>query len=81
MLKQDPQNVSANFNLGVFYWQGNRQDLKAAANQFKTVIKLTQNDQQKQHAAFLQATDNLAAIQKQAATQGIALDATGTLVP
>jgi len=81
VLKQDPQNVSANFNLGVFYWQGNRQDLKAAANQFKTVIKLTQNDQQKQHAAFLQATDNLAAIQKQAATQGIALDATGTLVP
>ena len=81
VLKQDPQNVSANFNLGVFYWQGNRQDLKAAANQFKTVIKLTQNDQQKQHAAFLQATDNLAAIQKQAAAQGIALDATGTLVP
>jgi rRNA-processing protein FCF1 len=80
VLKQDPENVSANFNLGVFYWQGNRQDLKAAANQFKKVIKLTEANAQ-EHAAFLQATSNLAAIQKQAAAQGITIDTTTTLAP
>jgi Flp pilus assembly protein TadD len=80
VLQADPQNVSANFNLGVFYWQGNRQDLKSAATQFKKVADLTQNDQQ-QHAAFAQATVNLATIQKQAAAQGIKLDTTTTPAP
>jgi len=80
VLQQEPDNVSANFNLGVFYWQGNRQDLKAAANQFKKIIKLTEKSQS-EHAAFLQATTNLATIQKQAAAQGITLDTTGTLAP
>jgi hypothetical protein len=80
VLAQDPKNVSANFNLGVFYWQGNRQDLKAAANQFQKVIELTASDQ-KQHAAYQGAVVDLEAVRKQAAAQGITIDTTTTLAP
>jgi tetratricopeptide (TPR) repeat protein len=80
VLKADPNNVSANYNLGIFYWQGNRQDLKAAANQLKKVMKLVQNDQN-QHAVYVTAATNLDAIQKQAAATGITLDTTTTLAP
>lgn len=48
VLAGDPNHVNANFNLGVFYWQG-RRDLAAARDQMNKVIKLTENDSQ-QHA-------------------------------
>ncbi len=52
-LESDPNHVGGNFNLGVFYWQGQRRFDEAVA-QFDKVIKLTENDSD-QHAAFEQA--------------------------
>lgn len=43
VLQRKPDHVQANFNLGVFYWQG-RHDYQAAEGQFKKVIDLTKND-------------------------------------
>jgi tetratricopeptide (TPR) repeat protein len=43
VLSRKPDHVQANFNLGVFYWQG-RHDYQAAEGQFKKVIDLTKND-------------------------------------
>ncbi|MDR3686733.1 MAG: PIN domain-containing protein [Coriobacteriia bacterium] len=80
VLQQDPNNVSANFNLGIFYWQGNRQDLKGAANQFKKVQKLVQNNPSQQQIYTTAAAD-LDAIQKQAAATGIKIDTTSTVAP
>lgn len=53
VLEKDPNHVNANYNLGIFYWQG-RRDLEAARNQINHVIKLTENDAQ-QHAALERA--------------------------
>lgn len=45
VLTADSNHVNANYNLGIFYWQG-RRDLQAAADQMEKVLKLTENDQQ-----------------------------------
>jgi tetratricopeptide (TPR) repeat protein len=78
VLAAEPNNVSALYNLGIFYWQSNRQDLPLAAAQFRKVLGLVKNDQAQQ-AVYRQATLNLEAILKDAAAKGITIEATGTL--
>jgi tetratricopeptide (TPR) repeat protein len=78
VLADDPNNINALFNLGIFYWQSNRQDLQQAAAQFRKVMGLVKNDST-QHGVYNQAGLNLEAIRKAAATKGITIDATGTL--
>ncbi|MDO8963443.1 MAG: PIN domain-containing protein [Coriobacteriia bacterium] len=41
VLRQDPNHINANFNLGVFYLNSKPKDFQKAANQFMKVIKLT----------------------------------------
>lgn len=43
VLQNDPEHVNANYNLGIIYWRGQR-DLQAAADQMRTVIRITQGD-------------------------------------
>jgi rRNA-processing protein FCF1/cytochrome c-type biogenesis protein CcmH/NrfG len=43
VLQRKPDHLQANYNLGIFYWQG-RGDLKAAEAQFNKVVELTRND-------------------------------------
>ena len=75
VLKQDKNNVNANYNLGVFYWQGPRRDFNGAAAQFQKVIALTKNDQQ-QHVANARATAALDQLTKEARAAGRPIDAT-----
>jgi rRNA maturation endonuclease Nob1 len=84
VLKRDPTQIQANFNLGLMYWQG-RRDLKAAADQFVKVIKLTNNGDLNAQGINAIARQNLAAVQKQAAAAGtpiqVSLPATPTTLP
>jgi tetratricopeptide (TPR) repeat protein len=80
VLATDPNNINALFNLGIFYWQSNRQDLQLAAAQFRKVMGLVKNDAS-QHGVYTQASLNLDAVRKQAAEQGITIEATGALSP
>jgi rRNA-processing protein FCF1 len=66
VLANDPNHVNANYNLGIFYLQG-RQNVKAAADQMRKVIKLTENDPNA-HRAFQQASLLLQDIEKQLGT-------------
>ena len=75
VLKQDKNNVNANYNLGVFYWQGPRRDFTGAAAQFEKVLALTKNDTQ-QHGAYLRAQSALAQLAKDAAAAGRTLPTT-----
>jgi tetratricopeptide (TPR) repeat protein len=80
VLAADPNNVSALYNLGIFYWQSNRQDLQQAAAQFRKVLGLVKGDTSQQ-GVYQQAGLNLEAIRKAAAAKGISIDGTGTLPP
>ncbi len=42
-LREDPEHVNANFNLGIFYLNSSPKQYQKAANQFEKVIRLTQN--------------------------------------
>jgi PIN domain/Tetratricopeptide repeat len=75
VLKQDKNNVNANYNLGVFYWQGPRRDFSGGAAQFEKVIALTKADSQ-QHVAFQRAEAALAQLKKDAAAAGRPVEAT-----
>ena len=75
VLKQDKNNVNANYNLGVFYWQGPRRDYNGAAVQFEKVVALTKDDQQ-QHVAFQKATAAIDQLKKEAIAAGRPIDAT-----
>ncbi len=78
VLAADPNNVSALYNLGIFYWQSNRQDLQQAAAQFRKVIGLVKGDPAQQ-SVYRQAGLNLEAIRKAAASKGITIEGTGTI--
>jgi Flp pilus assembly protein TadD len=43
VLRQEPDHVNANFNLGIFYMGMKPRQYQKAANQFEKVIRLTQN--------------------------------------
>ncbi len=68
VLANDANHVNANFNLGIFYLQG-RRDLKAAADQMKKVVALTENDPNA-HTAYQQAALLLQQIEAQLGSSG-----------
>lgn len=72
VLENDPDHINANFNLGIFYWQG-RRDLNAAKAQMRKVIRLTENDQQ-QHANLEQARLVLQQIEQEERASGEATE-------
>ncbi len=66
----DAEHVQANFNLGIFYWQG-RQDFENAVKQFTTVIDLGQSSTDPLTAdAVARARQALLQIQSEAAATG-----------
>ena len=67
VLADDDNHVNANYNLGIFYWQG-RRDLDAARDQMQRVIELTENDAQ-QRQTYEQAQATLARIEAEAQEQ------------
>lgn len=75
VLRRDPNHVNANFNLGIFLWQG-RRDTRAAEKQILKVIALTKGDSQ-QHAAYQRAELVLQQIQAELKSAGQSTEATG----
>jgi tetratricopeptide (TPR) repeat protein len=43
VLRQQPDHINSNFNLGVFYMNSKPKEYQKAANQFEKVIRLTEN--------------------------------------
>jgi len=43
VLRQDPNHINANFNLGIFYMNMKPKQFQKAANQFEKVVRLTEN--------------------------------------
>jgi rRNA maturation endonuclease Nob1 len=84
VLKSDPTQVQANFNLALMYWQG-RRDLKSAAAQFAKVIALTNSGDLNAQGVNAIARQDLAALRKQADAAGVRIDVsipgTPTVVP
>jgi cytochrome c-type biogenesis protein CcmH/NrfG/rRNA-processing protein FCF1 len=78
VLRDDPNHINANFNLGVFYWNSNPKEYQKAADQFTKVIRLTANDTALKDTNT-KATQALAAVQKEAATAGVTIKTGGTL--
>jgi hypothetical protein len=70
VLQEQPEHLNANYNLGVFYWQG-RRDYTRAAAQFRTVMSLTEGSaDQASQAAFSLAQNSLAAVEQEASEAG-----------
>ena len=84
VLKTNPEQTQANFNLGLMYWQG-RHDFKAAADQFAKVIRLTNAGDINAQGVNVVARQYLATLIKQASAAGtridVSLPATPTAVP
>ena len=84
VLVKDPNQLQANFNLGLMYWQG-RRDYRAAADQFAKVIRLTNGGDLTAQGINAVSRQNLAQIRQQAAQTGIIIDvsipATPTAAP
>lgn len=74
VLETSPDHVNANYNLGIFYWQG-RRDLQAAADQMLKVVELTENDP-RAHATLESARAVLTQIQVEAAETGQSVETT-----
>lgn len=74
VLETSEDHVNANYNLGIFYWQG-RRDLQAAADQMLKVIELTQNDP-RAHGSLEAARAVLKQIQVEAAETGQSITTT-----
>jgi rRNA-processing protein FCF1 len=77
VLQSNPDHVQANYNLGIFLWQG-RRDYKQAAAQFSKVIELTKDDPA-QHSVREGAQALLQQVKKDAAAAGQSVDGTGTV--
>jgi len=78
VLRSNPNHLQANFNLGIFYWQG-RHDYSAAQAQFQKVIDLTRNDSsQAARQALKDAQARLATVKKEAASAGKSNETTPT---
>jgi tetratricopeptide (TPR) repeat protein len=43
VLREEPDHINSNFNLGIFYMNAKPKQFQKAANQFEKVIRLTQN--------------------------------------
>jgi tetratricopeptide (TPR) repeat protein len=68
VLQKKPDHLQANYNLGIFYWQG-RHDLRSATAQFSKVIDLAKNDASQQ-TILKDAQARLASVQQEAAKTG-----------
>jgi hypothetical protein len=79
VLRQEPDHINANFNLGIFYMNTKPKQYQKAANQFEKVIRLTQNSPS-QINTLGRARTELDAVVKaaQAASQPVKLNG-GTL--
>ena len=75
VIAQNPRHLQANYWLGIFYWQAQRHDFKAAAAQMLRVLELTKNDSN-QHALYQQASLAFDAIRKDAIAAGKPLPST-----
>jgi hypothetical protein len=69
VLRQDPNHVNANFNLGIFYMNTKPKQYQKAANQFVKVVKVAR-DNPEQAGAAQRAQTMLDQIKKEAATAG-----------
>lgn len=69
VISQSPNHLQANYWLGLFYWQTQRHDYKAAAAQMLRVLELTKGDSN-QHALYQQASLALEQIVKDAKAAG-----------
>jgi len=76
VLRNDPNHVNANFNLGIFYWNANPKEYQKAANQFEKVIRLTANNAALKDANT-KATQALSLVTTEAATAGTPIKSTG----
>lgn len=74
VLETDPNHVNANFNLGIFYWQG-RRDLQAAADQMNRVIELTEGDS-REHGVLERAKLALQQVEAEAEASGQPINTT-----
>lgn len=77
IVEQQPDHLQANFNLGVFYWRG-RSDYAAAATQFRKVIALTGNGDERSRAINADATAALEQVIADAETAGEPIPEEGT---
>jgi len=76
VLKNNPDHVQANFNLGIFYWRG-RKDYRAAVSQFTKVEQLTAKGDANAQLVGTSAKTNIASIKSEAEKAGESIDATG----
>lgn len=76
VLRQDPNHVNANFNLGVFYLNSKPKEFQKAANQFLKVIKLTQGKSQLADSTT-RAKTMLEQVKKEAAAAGTPIKTDG----
>lgn len=72
VLADDPDHVQANYNLGIFFWQG-RKDFKSAAAQFVKVIGLTKGGDARAQAIHGDAARVLAQVESDAKAAGVDL--------
>ncbi len=76
VLRNDPNHINANFNLGIFYWNANPKDYQRAANQFAKVIRLTANNVALKDTNT-KATQALSVVTTEAAKAGTPIKSTG----
>ncbi len=69
VLKQAPEHVNANYNLGIFYWQG-RRDYQSAAAQFLKVLDLTKGSGSELQQVHQQSAQSLAEVVQDAEEAG-----------
>jgi cytochrome c-type biogenesis protein CcmH/NrfG len=69
VLRQEPDHVNSNFNLGVFYMSTKPKQFQKAANQFEKVIRLTKSSQS-QLTTLGRARTELDAVVKEAQAAG-----------
>ena len=81
VLQDDPDHPQANFNLGIFYWQG-RSDYQAAAQQFTKVIDVLEGSTDPHDMLVVpDARGNLQRILQEAAEAGVTIDIDPSYLP
>jgi tetratricopeptide (TPR) repeat protein len=76
VLRQDPNHVNANFNIGIFYLNSKPPEYQKAANQFLKVISLTQGRSDRIDA-LRRAQTSLDETKKNAAAAGVTIKTDG----
>jgi len=76
LLRQDPNHINANFNLGVFYLSAKPKQYQKAANQFEKVVRLTEKNSQLLDTLG-RARTMLDQVKKDAAAAGVEIQLNG----